>query len=579
MTAYSKPELVWDRWQFFADNRPEAEAIIHWVPGEAAYRWTFGKLCAEAQVAARQLRHAGVKPGDVVALILRHNPRFYPIYMGVASLGAIPAVLAYPNSRLHADKFRDGLVGMSQKSGLDWVLTERELESSISPLLQEGKSTVRGILFPFEFDRTLAGGEDEWQAILVDRAKITPDSPFLLQHSSGTTGLQKAVMLSHRAILDHVALYGEAINLSPADKVASWLPLYHDMGLIAAFHLPVASGIPCVQIDPFQWVIAPVIFLEAVTQETCTLAWLPNFAFNLMADRIHTEDLDAVRLDSLRMVINCSEPVRAESHQKFVNRFTPYGLPARAMAASYAMAETTFAVTQTEPHLPARIIAVDRERLANGTLSPVGASYSLPTRLCVSSGRPVRGCQLRIVGENRQDLPPDVIGELAIRSVSMFSGYRNNPEKTGEVVEDGWYFSGDLGFAYQGEYYIIGRKKDIIIVAGKNVYPEDIEDAVGLVPGVLPGRVVAFGEDDSELGTEQIDVVAETAVASGPEQGRLKRLIVEAGMQLNLTIARVYLVPPRWLIKSSSGKPSRKTNKERILSARAAGQPEAEPIG
>jgi acyl-CoA synthetase (AMP-forming)/AMP-acid ligase II len=162
-------------------------------------------------------------------------------------------------------------------------------------------------------------------------------------------------------------------------------------------------------------------------------------------------------------------------------------------------------------------------------------------------------------------LPENRVGEIAIRSVSLFNGYHNNPEKTDEVLKDGWYFSGDYGFLHAGEYYIIGRKKDIIILAGKNIYPEDIEDVVGQVEGVLPGRVVAFGVEDDISGTEQICVVAESQGDSEVDRKKLRMEIVQAGMGIDVTISKVYLSPPRWLIKSSSGKPARKTNMERAM--------------
>jgi acyl-CoA synthetase (AMP-forming)/AMP-acid ligase II len=187
-----------------------------------------------------------------------------------------------------------------------------------------------------------------------------------------------------------------------------------------------------------------------------------------------------------------------------------------------------------------------------------------PSRTCVSSGRPIPGCRLEIVGDDRRELPPGRVGEIAIRSPTMFDGYRNSPEESARVLKDGWYHSGDLGFLHDGECYVIGRQKDVIIVAGNNVYPEDVEDAVATVPGVSPGRVVAFGVEDEQAGTEVICVVAETDVTDPEERKRLVLAIRLAGMAVDVTILRVYLAPSRWLIKSSSGKPSRKANKERI---------------
>src|SRR4051812_19145923 len=252
MTSPLSPgTLLWDRWLRQAEAEPGADAIVHWVAGEVPHRWTRAALLSAAAGYADQLREAGVRPGDVCAIIIRHHREFYPIYMAVEALGAIPAVLAYPNARLHPNKFRDGLQGMAARSGLQWVLTETSLTPVLLPLLSSPTSTVQRVLYPLE-----------WSGSVGDPSRFQPDvnadAPCLLQHSSGTTGLQKAVMLSHRAVLGHTERYGRAIALSSTDRIVSWLPLYHDMGLIGAFHVPLAYGVPIVQLDPFEWVTAPV---------------------------------------------------------------------------------------------------------------------------------------------------------------------------------------------------------------------------------------------------------------------------------------------------------------------------------
>ena len=555
-------ETAWSRWCKNAAERPNSEAIIHWTAGEAPFRWTFSSLLAAAEQYASCLVEQGVRRGNVCAIILHHNSQLYPLYLAVCAAGAIPAILAYPNPRLHPDKFRQGIEGMSRRSGLDWILTERELQPVLEPLVTGSASTIRGLHFPLEWQ---AHREDS-QLLQEHPPQIIPTDPLLLQHSSGTTGLQKPVLLSHNAVLEHVKRYAEAISLTNSDKIVSWLPLYHDMGLIAAFHLPLIFGIPSIQIDPFQWVMAPSLLLEAITQERATVTWLPNFALNMMALKVKDEDLHDVDLSSLRLIVNCSEPVRYESHENFLKRFQPYGLRPTALSACYAMAETTFAVTQTPIGVAPTVVAVDRASLARGKVEPV--TDGVPARICVSSGKPIEGCEVRIVDENRFDVAPGSVGEIAITSATMFSGYRNYPEKTTEVLCDGWYYSGDYGFQDDGELFVIGRKKDIIIVGGNNIYPEDVEDAVGAVQGVIPGRVVAIGEESPELGSEHVAVIAETSVTTDPDRKALRLEIVKAGMASGITIASVYLVPPRWLIKSSAGKPSRKGSREKLMDER-----------
>jgi fatty-acyl-CoA synthase len=555
-------ETAWSRWCKNAAERPNSEAIIHWTAGEAPFRWTFSTLLAAAEQYASCLVERGVRRGDVCSIVLHHTSQLYPLYLAVCAAGAIPAILAYPNPRLHPDKFRQGIEGMSRRSGLDWIFTERGLQPVLEPLVTGSGSTIRGLHFPLEWQAHLRDS----QLLQKQPPQLIPTDPLLLQHSSGTTGLQKPVLLSHNAVLEHVRRYAEAISLTNSDKIVSWLPLYHDMGLIAAFHLPLIFGIPSIQIDPFQWVMAPSLLLEAITQERATVTWLPNFAFNMMAFKVRDEDLHDTDLSSLRLVVNCSEPVRHESHDNFLKRFQPYGLRPTALSACYAMAETTFAVTQTPIGVTPTMVAVDRSSLARGKVESV--ADGAPARVCISSGKPIEGCEVRIVDESRFDVAPGSVGEIAITSAAMFSGYRNYPEKTAEVLCEGWYYSGDYGFQHDGELFVIGRKKDIIIVAGNNVYPEDVEDAVGAVQGLIAGRVVALGEENPELGSEQVAVIAETSITGEADRKALRMEIVKAGMASGITVASVYLVPPRWLIKSSAGKPSRNGSREKLMAER-----------
>jgi len=559
----SENEVIWNRWSKNAERAADRDAIIHWVAGEEPFRWTFSALIETAEVLAAMLVERDIGKGDVCAIIMRHNRILYPLYLAIVCVGAIPAVLAYPNPRLHPDKFRQGIDGMSLRSGLDWVFTERDLEETVRPSLEKPDSTIKGVHFPLEWKTGHALTKEQLERVITGHNMVNRDDPLLLQHSSGTTGLQKPVLLSHCAVLEHVKYYGRGIGLNEDDKIVSWLPLYHDMGLIAAFHLPLAFGVPTVQIDPFEWVMVPALLLDAVSTERGTISWLPNFAYNMMADKIADDELEGISLESWRLVINCSEPVRYESHKRFAGRFQHCGLNPLAISSCYAMAETTFATTQTPPGTPPSLLALDRVALAQGKVKI--AQDGGQAKMCVSSGKTIAGCQVKIVDENRQDVGERTIGEIAIRSRSMFDGYRNYPEKTAEVLCDGWYYSGDYGFADCGDYYVIGRKKDIIIVAGNNIYPEDLEDVVGKLVGVIPGRVIAFGEEDKKLGTEHVSVIAESDITDDQRQRKLKMNIIQAAMAIDVSVTKVYLVSPRWLIKSSAGKPSRKANKDRIL--------------
>ncbi len=557
-------QCVWECWEKHAKVRPQAEAILHWDALEEPFRWTYQHLLEESLFFADHLLKHGVKPGQVCALILRHSKYFYPLYMGVTAIGAIPAVLAYPNERLHPDKFVHGLSGMAKHSGLDWVLTENDLEEILKPLILHQQSSIKDIFFPLDWKSSAQALTPNHPSIQQSRKNVEGSNPFLLQHSSGTTGLQKAVTLSHRAVLNHVERYAEAIQLNANDKVISWLPLYHDMGLIAAFHMPLAFGIPSIQIDAFQWLSSPAMFFQILAKEKATLAWLPNFAYNFMSDRISEEDAENIDFSSLRMLINCSEVVRPDSHIKFFQRFGKYGLKKESLAASYAMAETTFAITQTTPGQETSCVRADRSSLAKGIVEPPQNQNS--EKLCASSGKTIRGCWIKILDDNNGILPEDRVGTIAIKSESMFQGYRNQPDKTKQVLQDNWYISGDHGFLHAGECYVLGRKDDVIINAGKNIFPEDIENVVNQVQGVIPGRVVAFGIEDPKTGTQTVCVLAETEIMEEKKRADLILAIKQAGMGIDVTLAQVYLVPLRSLIKSSSGKISRKMNRERLVS-------------
>lgn len=556
---------IWHRWHENACKRPDSDAVVHWRAGELPKRWTWGELMRTAELYSASLTNSGIEKGHVCAIIARHNPLIYPVYMACVCAGAIPAILAYPNPRLHPEKFREGLEGMGKRSGLDWILTERALEGVLQPLLGNGRSTIRGLHFPFEGNDDLAAGSDVQPGAVYT---MRDSDPLLLQHSSGTTGLQKPVLLSHRAVLEHVTQYGGFLAVSQEDKVVSWLPLYHDMGLIAALHLPLALGIPTVQIDPFEWVLFPSMLLEVISMERATIAWLPNFALSMMADKINDEDVGSLTLDSWRMAINCSEPVRYEDQEKFFRRFGPRGLKREVLSSCYAMAETTFAVTQTPPGREPATLAVDPQELSKGRVRP--PVHAGAVKVCMSSGELIPGCRIRIIDDEFNDLDEGRVGEVLIQSSSMFDGYRNYPEKTAAAIRNGWYLSGDYGFRDGSEYYIIGRKKDVVIVAGNNIYPEDVEAVLNGLSGVVAGRVVAFGEQDAEFGSERLSVIAETALTDPAERQQLRTAIIKAGMQIDVSITNVYLAPLRFLVKSSAGKPSRRANKERVIHLRGS---------
>jgi acyl-CoA synthetase (AMP-forming)/AMP-acid ligase II len=397
------------------------------------------------------------------------------------------------------------------------------------------------------------------------------DDIAFLQHSSGTTGLQKGIALSHRSVLNQIASYGAAIGLQATDRVVSWLPLYHDMGLIAGFIMPVAQAIPLVIMSPFHWVRDPLLLLQVISQYSGTLCWLPNFAYNFMAQRVREDALAGINLGTVRAFINCSEPVYAQSHRQFMARFSPCGLRPGTLATCYAMAENTFAVTQSRIGEATPVDRIDRSALRDQNLAiPAQGEKSVEMLSC---GKAIAGCQLRIVDEAFNNLPERTIGEIAIQSDSMLSGYYHREDLTAQALIDGWYRTGDLGYLDgNGELYITGRKKDLIIVGGKNVYPQDLEAIANEVAGVHPGRVAAFGVPDERLATETVVIVCEVDTTNDREIRTIDREIRRrVAQQTEVTIGRVEVVEAGWLIKSSSGKIARGANREKYLIRRSGG--------
>ena len=370
--------------------------------------------------------------------------------------------------------------------------------------------------------------------------------------------------LSHEAVLNQVASYSEAIALNDQDVIVSWLPLYHDMGLIAGFILPLMQGVPLVMMSPFDWVAHPALLLHAINDYHGTLCWLPNFAYNHCARRIRQRDSEGLSLASMRMFINCSEPVRDESHQMFLDRFAANGVTAEMLAVSYAMAENTFAVTQTPIGQAARSDVVDRIELEQNRIAqPVERDHP-NAQIRVSCGPAIVNTAVKAIDDAGNTLPERRVGQIVVQSDCMLSEYYKRPDL--QPFQEGWYRTGDMGYMADGEVYIVGRLKDLIINAGKNVYPQDIEAIVNTVPGVYPGRAVVFGVADEREGTELIGVVAEVTVDDPLERKHLATQIRNTvAKQSMVTVTYVHLVGERWLIKTSSGKIARAANREKWL--------------
>jgi acyl-CoA synthetase (AMP-forming)/AMP-acid ligase II len=538
---------------------PEQVAVYLQFPNSDDLPVTLEQLLRASQSFARTYAREGIRSGEVIVLILQHGEDLLYAFWGAILHGAIPAIMPFLTEKLSPERYRADLASLMSVTKPSAIVTYPDFEDEVHSAVGGGDS-VRSVIVTNQIEPPT---ELDFDSLFGLQRKI--DDIVLLQHSSGTTGLQKGVALSHQAVFNQVDAYGKALALNGEDVIISWLPLYHDMGLIAGFIMPILSGIPLVLMSPFDWVRAPYKLMQSVTTYRGTLTWLPNFAYNFCAQKIRDRHLEGVDLSSLRAVINCSEPVRWESHKAFHERFQNYGLRLDVLQTSYAMAENVFGVTQSPLGSVPVVDEIDREtfmveRIAK---SPFGGR---PSMKMMSSGRPLDNVKIRIFNDSGEVVPERVIGEVALQSDCMLTGYFNRDDLTEKAFLGDWYLTGDYGYFADGELFVSGRKKDMIIVGGRNVYPQDLEALTYEVPGVHGGRSVAFGLFDDTQGTEEVVIIAEADTEDSDAQQKIADAI-RFHVTKNSAIALRYVkvVGSSWIVKTSSGKMARAANKEKFI--------------
>ena len=551
MTTFS------ERLQSHLHQTPERVAVTLQFANLPDLPISYSQLLRGAQGFSASLKKEGVAPGEVVLLILRHGEELIYSYFGAIIHGAIPSVMSFLTEKLSPERYRADLSTLISVTRPAAIVTYGEFVDEVREALKGGDS-VRAVIVAESVPAEKVN-ISSWSGL-----KRKPEDIALLQHSSGTTGLQKGVALSHQAVFNQLDAYSKVLGLNEKDVIVSWLPLYHDMGLIAGFLLPILYGIPLVLISPFDWVRAPYRLMQSVSKYKGTLSWLPNFAYNFCAQKIRDRHLEGVDLSTWRAVINCSEPVRWESHLAFQEKFQAYGLPESALHSSYAMAENVFAVTQSTLGSKPRVEVIEWEAFMMERVVRDASEKASVT--VMSSGHALPNVQIKIVDEKGNELPERVIGEIALKSDCMLTGYYNRPDATEKAFVDGWYVTGDYGFISGGEIFVSGRKKDMIIVGGKNVYPQDLEMLSYEVPGVHAGRSVAFGLFDEEQGTEEVVIIAEADSDDEAKNQKIAELIRQHVTKNSaIALRHVKVVGPKWILKTSSGKTARSANKEKYL--------------
>ncbi len=548
--------------------------VTAWTNEDEQETVTFSEFGRRARMQGGVLKAHGVNRGDRVIVIMPQGIATMTVFAGAMMLGAVPALIAYPNNKFEPSKYRSGLAGVTANLHAKLVVVDEEFPDDVlnHVSLSEGTRLLRAN------NGRGPGGEEE-----LPDPKVQCDHIAFIQHSAGTTGLQKGVALTHAAVLRHLEHLARALEIDSAtDRVYSWLPLYHDMGLIACFMLPMTYHIPVVMQSPIEWVMHPETMLQVITEHRCTLAWLPNFAFQFVPRRARPSRRLQYDLSSVRAVINTSEPVRASSMQEFQDAFAANGLRAGVLRTSYGMAENVFAVTQSDVFRPDRrphngkpghsgglglaCIWADGRQFRRSPRIVLVAEGTPGSVRFTSSGRLLPNHELRIISDSGALFADGHVGEILVRSDCLFEGYYNRPDLTAKAIVDGWYHTGDLGFTLEGELYVVGRKKDLIIVGGENIYPQDIEEIAASHPAIRDGRVIAIGVYNSDLGTEEIVIVAEVEseqlLANGLEIEREIRGGIVAS--LGVTAGMIFLKPPKWIVKSTAGKAARSTTLEKL---------------
>ncbi|MGB5452478.1 MAG: AMP-binding protein [Sedimenticolaceae bacterium] len=515
---------------------------------------TYEQLWTAATAAAAGLQGLGVQPGQPIAIMLPTGRDYFVSFFAVLLAGAVPVPI-YPPARWsqledHLRRHR-GILSNCRAS----VLITVPAAKALARLLQSLVESLREVVTPED----LAGGADHYTAPAISGGDVA-----FLQYTSGSTGNPKGVILTHANLLANIRAMGERVQASPSDVFVSWLPLYHDMGLIGAWFGSLYFAMPLVVMSPLTFLSHPERWLRAIHRFGGTLSAAPNFAYELCLKRLGDADLQGLDLSSWRIAFNGAEPVSPNTLERFAARFAPYGFRGEALMPVYGLAESTVGLAFPPLARGPRIDRIQRESLASKGKA-VTADPADPHALrFVACGMPLPGHELRVVDSSGRELPERHEGHVQFRGPSATSGYYRNPEATERLFQDGWLDTGDLGYMVAGEVYITGRSKDIILRAGRNFYPHELEEAVGGITGIRKGCVAVFGSTEPASGTERLVVLAETREQDAAELERMRREINTLAAELvGIPPDDVVLGPPHTVPKTSSGKIRRAASRER----------------
>jgi 1-acyl-sn-glycerol-3-phosphate acyltransferase len=506
---------------------------------------TYRQLYDGALGYAARLAQAGLQPGQMVAIMLPTCKEYLYSFYGVLLAGGVPVPL-YPPARLSSiEDHMTRHVGILKSAGARIMITIPEAKA-LAYLLRAQVESLRAVLMPSDLQGSGAG-------FAPVRGK-TGDIGFL-QYTSGSTGSPKGVVLSHANLLANVQAMGKAVSAGPDDVFVSWLPLYHDMGLIGGCFATMFLGFPVVLMSPLAFLARPGSWMRAIHRHRGTLSGGPNFSYELCLRRIPDEEMEGIDLTCWRFAFNGAEPVSPETIDAFAGKFSRWGFRKNSISPCYGLAECTVGLAFTTPGEPWRMDALDRERFSRtGEAVPAAPGDASPLKV-VGCGHVIEGHDLRVVDAAGFELPDGQEGLLQFRGPSATSGYYRNPEATKGLFAGEWVNTGDRAYLKEGMVYITGREKDIIIRGGRNISPYELEQAVGDLGGVRRGCVAVFGSRDPVSGTERVVVLAEMRDTDASRYDDLRRVINELAVSLTGGPADdIVLAPPATVPKTSSGK-------------------------
>jgi fatty-acyl-CoA synthase len=546
--------------------------------GEREVTLTFGELYAAGQRCAAELARQGVAAGARVALMLPTGRAFFVSYAGILLAGAVPVPIYPPFRADRIEEYAARQTAILDNAEVCLLLTFHRAEA-VAKLL---KPRVHSLTAVLDAEQLIANA-DKPAAIIPGALPLhlsgvrnrNPGDLALLQYTSGSTGDPKGVMLTHANLLANMRSIGEAMRLGPDDVGISWLPLYHDMGLIGAWLALLHFGTPLVVMSPLAFLTRPERWLQAFHKHRGTIAAAPNFAYELCVRKIADRDIAGIDLRSWRIALNGAEPVNPDTLARFEKRFAPYGFRGASMAPVYGLAEASLCVTFPPLDRPPLIDRIAREAFAtNGQALPAPAGDDRAISF-VSSGKVVNRMEVCIVDHAGKETPDRTEGFLWFRGPSATSGFFRNPAATEKLLPQGpatrdreyaWINSGDRAYRADDEIYVTGRVKDIIIKGGRNLYPHEVEELAARVEGIRKGCIVAFGLKDEVSGTERLIVAAETREGNAARRAAIVAAITEQITKgLGLPPDGVELLPPGSIPKTSSGKLRREETRQLYL--------------